>query len=355
MSIVESERSPKGNSTIESYPSVAVIGSGYWGKNLTRNFYRLGALRVICDTDAEIRTAMKKQYPAVETCSDVRDVMNRDDIEAVVIATPAVTHFAVAREALNAGKHIFVEKPFVLDEAEGFELIKLSEAGKLIIMVGHVLQYHPAFIRLKEMVSAGELGRLNYIYSHRLNLGKIRREENILWSFAPHDISIILSLADENPATVLAIGGCYLNKETADVTSTHLEFPSGLMAHIFVSWLHPFKEQKLVVVGEQTMAVFDDTQPWGRKLELYPHEIKFEGTVPVLNRAKPERVTVAEHEPLFVECRHFLECVATGSIPKTDAYEGINVLRILNLSQQSMDNNSKKYYVPKSVNEHGGI
>lgn len=347
MSILESSHSKENNATIETYPPVAVIGSGYWGKNLTRNFYKLNVLKIICDRDSSTLKTLKQQYPSVETCSDFEEVLKLNDIESVVIATPAETHFALAKEALLADKHIFVEKPFVLEENEGLELIELANTRGLTIMVGHVLQYHPAFIKLKEMVSGGELGKLNYIYSRRLNLGKIRREENILWSFAPHDISMILALADENPETVLATGGNYLHEDIADVTTTHMEFASGLRAHIFVSWLHPFKEQKLVVVGENKMAVFDDMQPWSQKLLLYPHQIKLDGAIPVPNKANPESITVTEQEPLLTECRHFIECVATGQRPKTDAYEGLKVLKILNLSQQSIDNDSKKYRVLK--------
>jgi len=221
-------------------PSVAVIGSGYWGKNLVRNYHKLGALKLICDKNETLLAQFKKQYPDVDICFALNDVLSRKNIKGVVIATPAETHFTLAREALSAGKHVYVEKPLVLREQEGEELIFLAEKKNLILMVGHLLQYHPVFFRLKDLAVSGELGRINYIYSHRLNLGKIRREENILWSFAPHDISMILSLAGEEPESVFATGGNYLHKKIADVTTTHLEFPSGLRAHIFVSWLHPF-------------------------------------------------------------------------------------------------------------------
>jgi len=214
-------------------------------------------------------------------------VLSRDDIQGVVISTPAETHFNIARESLLAGKHVYVEKPLVLKEEEGHELIALAQKKNLVLMVGHLLQYHPIFMRLKEMARAGELGRINYIYSNRLNLGKIRREENILWSFAPHDISMILSLAGEEPESLVTTGGNYLHQKIADVTTTHMEFPSGLRAHIFVSWLHPFKEQKLVVVGDKKMAVFDDTLSWEDKLLLYPHQINWKNNMPVPTKADP--------------------------------------------------------------------
>ncbi|MEJ5363551.1 MAG: Gfo/Idh/MocA family oxidoreductase [Desulfosoma sp.] len=318
-------------------PAVAVIGCGYWGKNLVRNYHALGALKLICDTNETLLAHYRHLYPDVATALSLPAVLERDDISALVVATPAETHFRLAREALLAGKHVYVEKPLVLDEGEAHELIALADDRRLTLMVGHLLHYHPAFVKLKDLAASGDLGRINYIYSHRLNLGKIRREENALWSFAPHDISMILALAAEDPEAVWATGGNYLHRKIADVTTTHLEFPSGLRAHIFVSWLHPFKVQQLVVVGDRKMAVFDDTRPWPEKLLLYPHEIRWENNVPVPAKADPERVDVVEAEPLKVECEHFLRCVRDGARPRTDGREGLKVLRILNLAQRSLE------------------
>ncbi|MBW1700440.1 MAG: Gfo/Idh/MocA family oxidoreductase [Deltaproteobacteria bacterium] len=336
-----------------NHPTVAVVGSGYWGKNLVRNFYQLGALKLICDKDDQILGHFKQKYPEVETCFAFYDILHRDDIAAVVIATPAETHYTFSREALLAGKHVYVEKPMALLVTEGKELVQISQHMKKIFMVGHLLQHHPAFVKLKELARSGELGRINYIYSNRLNLGKIRREENILWSFAPHDISMILALAGEEPESVYATGGNYLHKKIADVTTTHLEFPSGLRAHIFVSWLHPFKEQKLVVVGDKKMAVFDDTQPWPDKLLLYPHEIKWQNNIPLPARADPERVEIEQNEPLRLECKHFLECISNGRKPLTDGDEGLRVLKILNASQRSLDQNGIKIYIGEKVMPEG--
>ncbi len=324
-------------SPLTPHPPVAVIGSGYWGKNLIRNHHQIGSLKLICDNNETVLASFKEQYPNIETCVALSDVMSRNDIKGVVIATPAETHYSIAREALLAGKHVYAEKPLVLDEKQGEDLITLSEQQNRVLMVGHLLQYHPAFVRLRELASKGELGRINYIYSHRLNLGKIRREENILWSFAPHDISMILSLAGETPDNVHATGGYYLHKKIADVTTTHMEFPSGLQAHIFVSWLHPFKEQKLVVVGDKKMAVFDDTQPWEDKLLLYGHQINWKNNMPVPVKAEPERVNIEEDEPLKLECLHFLDCMSSGKRPITDGSEGLQVLRVLNAAQHSLD------------------
>jgi UDP-2-acetamido-3-amino-2,3-dideoxy-glucuronate N-acetyltransferase len=323
-------------------PSVAVIGTGYWGKNLVRNFHQIGALKMICDKNETVLSALQTQHSGVEIAYALTDVLKRDEIQGVVIATPAETHFFLAREALLAGKHVYVEKPLVLNEAEGRELIDIAENRGRVLMVGHLLQYHPAFIKLKELASSGDLGRINYIYSHRLNLGKIRREENILWSFAPHDISMILSLAGDEPESIQTTGGYYLHQRIADVTTTHLDFPSGLKAHIFVSWLHPFKEQKLVVVGDRKMVVFDDTLDWPDKLLIFPHRIEWHNNMPVPVKANPERVEYPKDEPLKRECLHFLECMSNGSKPATDGNEGLRVLRILNASQSSMDQLGKR-------------
>ena len=332
-------------------PSIAVIGSGYWGKNLVRNYHQLGALRLICDKDESTLVRFKDQYPETEACSGFSDVLRREDIHGVVIATPAETHFVLIREALLAGKHVYVEKPLVLHENEATELISLAEEKELILMVGHLLQYHPAFLQIKELVAGGKLGRINYICSHRLNLGKIRREENILWSFAPHDISMILSLVGEEPESVSATGGNYLHQKIADVTTTHLEFSSGIKAHIFVSWLHPFKEQKLVVVGDRKMVVFDDTKPWPDKLLLYSHKINWQDNVPIPAKAEPEVVDMPEEEPLRLECEHFLWCITNGQTPRTDGHEGLRVLRILNASQRSLDQNGEKIYLTEASKE----
>ena len=331
--------------------SVAVIGSGYWGKNLIRNYHQLGVLKLICDKNESLLSAFRDQYPDVETCMALSDVLSRDDIHAVVIATPAETHYSFAREALLANKHTYIEKPLVLDECDAEDLISLAEKNKKVLMVGHLLQYHPVFVTLKELARNGELGRINYIYSNRLNLGKIRREENILWSFAPHDISMILSLAGEEPVSVFAHGGNYLHKRIADVTTTHLEFPSGLQAHIFVSWLHPFKEQKLVVVGDKKMAVFDDTQPWKDKLLLYPHQINWKNNSPIPINGDPERVDIPQDEPLKLECMHFIECINTGKTPMTDGAEGLRVLKILNAAQRSLDVTIAPYHQPANQSQ----
>ena len=313
--------------TAASPVRVAVIGCGYWGKNLVRNFAALGALAAICDPDQATAAQLSLRFAA--PVREITAVLGDPAITAVAIAAPAVAHAELARAAIEAGKHVFVEKPLALHVAEAEQLCEVAERHDRRLMVGHLLQYHPAFVALRDLVREGALGRLQYVYSNRLNLGKVRREEDILWSFAPHDLSMILSLIGQEPAEVTASGGCYLHKTIADVTTTHLTFAGGEQAHVFVSWLHPFKEQKLVVIGDRAMAVFDDSQGWGEKLLLYPHRIEWRERIPVPQRAEAQPVALEEAEPLERECRHFLDCVATGDRPRTDGQEGVRVLRVL--------------------------
>lgn len=316
--------------------NVAVIGAGYWGKNLIRNYHEIGALKAICDSDENILSKFKEQYSGAETTSSYEKVLFDAAIRSVVISLPAEMHFQFARKALNAGKHVYVEKPLTIKIKESEELVRLAKERDATLMVGHLLQYHPVFIKLKEMVKAGDLGKIQYIYSNRLSLGKIRREENVLWSFAPHDISMILALCGEEPSAVYATGEHYLQHAIYDVTMTHLAFPNGIRGHIFVSWLHPFKEQKLVVVGDKKMAVFSDTEPWEDKLLLFPHEIEWKDEIPVPRKADADRVSVEQSEPLKSECIHFLECVKQGKTPVTDGEEGLRVLKVLNRAQESL-------------------
>src|ERR1044071_2197872 len=311
---------------------VAVIGSGYWGKNLVRNFASLGALSAVCDSNIELLRALGEQYRQCRIMSSYAEVLGDDRIQAVAIATPAETHGAMVREALIAGKDVFVEKPLCLSAEEGLHLVALARKHGRILMVGHLLWYHPAVLRLKDLIDSGEIGRIQYIYSNRLNLGKIRREENILWSFAPHDISVILGLLGEMPTTVLAQGGNYLHEQIADVTVSLMAFPSGVKAHVFVSWLHPFKEQKLIVVGDQKMAVFDDMEKKD-KLLLYSRSIKWKSQIPVANRAEAQPVEVGSEEPLRQECAHFLDSIRTRQRPRTDGEEGLRVLSVLQQCQ----------------------
>ena len=309
---------------------VAVVGGGYWGKNLVRNFAELGSLYQVCDNSASVRESFMNQYPGVTTTDNYSQVLENPDINAVVIATPAALHYEMTKLALKAGKDVLVEKPLALEVKEGKELAALAAEKKKVLMVGHILEYHPAVKKLVELVRTGHLGKIHYIYSNRLNLGKFRTEENILWSFAPHDISVILRILNEVPHSVSANGGEYLSKGIADVTITNLLFNSGVKAHIFVSWLHPFKEQKLVVVGSEKMAVFDDVAE--DKLLLYPHKVNWLGRLPVAEKVEAEVIALPDAEPLKEECKHFLQCVAERTEPLTGSNNAINVLSVLSAS-----------------------
>jgi len=315
---------------------VAVVGVGYWGKNLVRNFYELGALEALCDADRSLEGTYQRSYEGVRFCSEFSEVLSDSSIDAVALATPAVKHYEMAKAALEAGKDVLVEKPLAIDVKHGEELVKLAEAKQRILMVGHILRYHPAILKLQKLIQDGALGKINYLYSNRLNIGKIRTEENILWSFAPHDISVMLSLLNEMPTRVTCQGGSYLNRDIPDVTLSHFEFPSGVQAHIFVSWLHPIKEQRLVVVGSEKMAIFDDTAE--HKLVLYPHRVEWRNRIPTAVKANGEIVDLEDREPLRAECQHFLDCVKSRTSPVSDGAEGLRVLRVLDACQRALHN-----------------
>ncbi|MCD6300043.1 MAG: Gfo/Idh/MocA family oxidoreductase [Dehalococcoidales bacterium] len=317
--------------------NIAVVGCGYWGKNLVRNFAELGALHTVCDVDSQMLESLESLHPQVNTETNYARLLERREIEGVVIATPAALHYSMAKEALLAGKDVFVEKPMALRVEKGKELVRLAEEKGRVLLVGHLLEYHPAVKKLKEFIDRGELGKIQYIYSTRLNLGKFRTEENILWSFAPHDISVILLLlGGEMPYQISAHGGYYLHQHIADVSLTTMSFRSGVRAHIFVSWLHPYKEQKLVVVGDRKMAEFNDTRP-REKLLLFDYEIEWVEGRPVPHSKEPELIEVAEDEPLRLECQDFVNCLKTRNTPKTNGYKGLQVLEVLSGCQKSLE------------------
>lgn len=319
--------------------NLALIGAGYWGKNLARNFNALGALHTICDSQQATLNTYGPEYRDVAKLTDWTLVLSNPAITRVAIAAPAVAHFSLVKAALLAGKDVFVEKPLCLDVREAEDLVKLAEETKKILMVGHLLQYHPYVQKLQAMLAAGELGKLHYITSNRLNLGKIRSEENALWSFAPHDISVILSLAgNQLPDKISCVGEAYLNTDVADTTLTMLKFPGGVRAHTYVSWLNPFKEQKLTVVGSEGMVVFDDTRTWKEKLIIHRHYLSWaNGQVPTPTKSPGEPVVIPEAEPLREECLHFIHCCDQRRQPKTDAREGLRVLRVLQAAQRSLE------------------
>jgi predicted dehydrogenase len=314
---------------------VAVVGCGYWGKNLVRVFHQLGALRAVCESHPASMDVARQTAPGVNVVSEFNAVLEDPEIDGVVIATPAETHFRLGIQALDAGKHLYVEKPLALNYREGLTLVRQAQAKGLQLMVGHILEYHPAIVELNRRVRAGQLGTLNYVYSNRLNLGKVRREENILWSFAPHDIAVILRLLGDLPLEVCATGGAYLQPNIADVTITNLLFDKGVRAHIFVSWLHPYKEQKLVVIGSSGMAVFDDTVA-ERKLTIYDQGIDWVDGQPVPRKKDGEVIPLAKVEPLKAEAEQFLHSIRTGEAPITDGQSALANLEVLQAAQRSL-------------------
>jgi UDP-2-acetamido-3-amino-2,3-dideoxy-glucuronate N-acetyltransferase len=337
----------EGRRMTEKGPRVAVVGCGHWGKNLVRNFYELGNLDAVFDVDELRLLEVTRSYP-VPCARSFNELLSNPAIQGLVIATPAAQHFELARNALLAGKDVLVEKPLALRVREGEALVELAREKQRILMVGHLLQYHPATPVMKRLIRNGDLGRIQYIHSSRLNLGKLRTEENILWSFAPHDISVILFLLDEEPTLVAAHGGNYLNHNVADVTLTTMDFASGVKAHIFVSWLHPFKEQKLVVVADRKMLVFDDTEK-ERKLLVYPHRIDWIDRIPVAHKVEAEVVALPAEEPLRLECQHFLECIQDRKKCRTDGESALRVLKILEACERSLE--SRGQPIPLELRE----
>jgi UDP-2-acetamido-3-amino-2,3-dideoxy-glucuronate N-acetyltransferase len=309
-------------------PRIAVIGCGYWGKNLVRNFAELGALEAVVDGNAAVARDLGAKHAARVLTVD--EALADKAIHGVVIAAPAVLHAEIARKALKAGKHVFVEKPLALTVEDATGLVALAKASDKRLMVGHLLQYHPAYLALKSLVKSGKLGRLTYVYSNRLSLGKIRREEDVLWSFAPHDISMLLGLVGEEPEHVNATAAPTLHPTIGDMCHVQLAFASGVKGHVFASWLHPFKEQRLVVIGERGMAVFEDSQSdSAKKLLFYPHVIDWVGGLPVAQKGDAVAVPFETSEPLKAECKHFLDCIDSGRTPVTDGEEGLRVQRVL--------------------------
>jgi len=300
---------------------------------------------MVCDAAEAGRKLAVEMAPHAKVVADMDEVLNAP-VEGVVIATPAETHYELARRALLAGKDVLVEKPLALTYEQGAELVKLAERRGRILMVGHVLEYHPGIVRLLELVRRGELGKVRYIYSNRLSLGKVRREENILWSFAPHDIAIILRLMGQMPFQVVACGGSYVQPNIADVTVTNLLFDNGVRAHIFVSWLHPFKEQRLVVIGSHKMASFDDV---AKRLVLYDQHVDVRNGEPIPVKGDGLEVPYPSDEPLRLECQAFLTAMETREPPLTDGISGLRVLKVLQAAQRSLVMNGEPVSLPMEV------
>ncbi len=317
--------------------NIAVIGCGHWGKNLIRNFAHMGVLAAVCDQNDQLAQTYAEQY-SIEHLS-FSSILASPIIEGVVLAVPAPLHASMAIEAMNAGKHVFVEKPLAMNKIDAETMIASAEENNVHLMVGHLLQYHPIFMTVRKLVESKELGDLSYIYSNRLSFGKVRSEEDVIWSFAPHDVSMILSLTGQEPEVVKTESSCILQANIADTALVYMEFENSLKAHLSVSWLHPFKEQKLVVIGQEAMAVYDDTRPWDEKLAIYRHNIQKISGIPSLKKAEAEYLKTPQSEPLLNECQHFLNVVRENRAPLTDGHEGLKVLKVLSAASISQRQN----------------
>jgi predicted dehydrogenase len=317
---------------------IGLVGLGYWGPNLARNFGDLAELRWLCDLDPELRELFAPRYSNARFTGDFDDLLNDPDLDAVVIATPAVTHYELAKRALDAGKHVLVEKPPAMNAVEAEDLVSTAEANARVLMPGHLLLYHPAVRTVKALIDAGELGEVFCVYSNRQNLGKIRTDENALWSLGVHDLSVILHLLDEEPTETWAHGSAFLTPGVEDVVFCYLRFPSGKIAHMHLSWLDPHKMRKLTVVGNEKMVVFDDME-LERKVTIYekgpwqPTHTYGEWQTRTGDISSPK---IPSDEPLRLECRHFLDLVAGKGDPLRAAQDGLAVVRVLEQLQASL-------------------
>jgi predicted dehydrogenase len=335
---------PKGNVTARSeMVRLGVAGLGAWGWNVARSFADLKDCELVCCCDVSPRSldAAARAWPGVAPVATFDEMLTNDGVEAVVIATPAVTHATFVRKALLSGRDVFVEKPFTLSVPDAEELAELADKTNRVLMVGHLLEYHPVVRRLKTMIQSGELGEVYYIYTQRVNLGRIRHDENALWSFAPHDISQILYMLEMSPTDVSVRGQSYIQPDVEDVVFLSLFFENRIMAHIHLSWLDPHKVRKTTIVGSKKMAVFDDAEA-KEKLRIYDNhaevpDIRTYGDSIQVRFGDIWIPRVDMTEPLRLEAQHFIECVRDRKVPLSDAQDGLRVVRILEAAQRSLD------------------
>jgi predicted dehydrogenase len=325
--------------------SVGVVGLGYWGPNLARNFDALAEteLRWICDGSDEARERWATQFPNARAASDIDELLADPELDAIAIATPVPAHAELAQRVLAAGKHCFVEKPLAQSVAEAEQVVEAARESGKVLMVGHLLEYHPGLRKLNEVASSGDLGDIRYVYGNRLNLGKARRDENALWSLGAHDVSVLLALADEEPSEMHAFGESYMQPGVEDVVFCNLRFPSGLMAHLHLSWLDPHKERRFTVVGSQKMATFDD-MALEQKLVIY--DKGFDEPVTsfgeyIARSGEAWSPHISNEEPLRIECSHFAECVREGREPRSGGASGLRVVRVLEGLQRSLEETSR--------------
>jgi predicted dehydrogenase len=325
---------------------VGVVGLGYWGPNLARNFDRLpeADLSWLCDSSEEARERVKLQFPEARDTGSFDDLIADPKLDAVVIATHVPSHADLAVKALEAGKHCFVEKPLALTVGDAERVLAAAEASGRTLMVGHLLEYHPGLEKLKEIADSGELGDIHYIYSNRVNLGKLRADENALWSLGAHDVSVVLRLAgDEEPSEITAVGESFMQPGIEDVVFCYLRFPSGLAAHLHLSWLDPHKDRRFTVVGSKKMATFDDMEI-ERKVTVYDKgfDQDFSSYGEYIARSgEAFSPRISNEEPLRIECRHFIECVRSGATPRSDGGSGLRVVRVLEALQRSLEESSR--------------
>jgi len=320
---------------------IGVVGLGYWGPNLARNFDRLpdSELAWICDRAEEARIRMARSFPDARTAAGVDELLADRRLDAVVVATPVSTHAALAERVLRAGKHCFVEKPLAQSTVDAERVVDAAREAGRVLMVGHLLEYHPGLEMLRGLAASGELGDIHYLYGNRLNLGKLRAEENALWSLGAHDVSVLLRLAGEEPYECTAVGEAYMRPEVEDVVFCYLRFPSGLAAHLHLSWLDPHKERRFTVVGSRKMATFDDME-LERKLTIYDKgfDEDFSSYGEYIARSGDiMSPRVANDEPLRIECQHFVDCVRAGRAPRSDGDSGLRVVRVLEALQASLE------------------
>lgn len=321
-------------STKANPPRVAVIGCGAWGRNIVRCFANLGALDAIADNNAGNVAPLVEAHGCRALDADA--VIADPAIDAIAIATPPSGHLNLALRAIAAGKHVLIEKPTTLDYAQSVRIVDAARAAGRVMMTGHILQFHPGYLKLKEIVRSGALGSVRRINANRLNLGAVRREESAMWCLAPHDVSMVLGLVDGAPVSVEAFGEALLRPDIADAVTMRLRFPQGEQALIHVSWLHPYKEHRLSVIGSTAMAVFDDVLPWETKVQIYPHRVSLDGDSAHITRGEPVPVEIERGEPLLAECAHFLDCIRNGSESVTGPTESLGVMDVLSRAEQAM-------------------
>jgi len=323
---------------------VGVVGLGYWGPNLARNFDRLpdAELAYCCDLDAANLAKARGQYPNAAITDDYDLLLADDSLDAIVVATSAPSHYALGKRALEAGKHTFVEKPIALKAGEAQDLLATADDYGVRLMVGHLLEYHPAVAKMKELIDSGELGRVFYAYANRLNLGKVRQDENALWSLGPHDVSVLNYLTGDEPVEVSARGECYLQDDVEDVVFGYIRYRNGMVGHLHVSWLDPHKSRKITVVGEKKMVVFDDMEA-DRKITIYDKgatstRTKFDsyGEFVTLHFGDIHIPRIGNEEPLRIECQHFVDAIRTGAAPRSDGRDALNVVKVLEAMELSL-------------------